>query len=215
MTSSRWCGSYWRAMRFLFAAWIGTASPIRSFLRRVATTPMKWKPASCNTCGRIGCCLLSEAGSGREHKFKMAALREGWVWTQRDWTQATDDTGIGDPRQATPEKGRRCLEQVASATRRVFGRASCCRPRRSLRITMQFYAFVAPGARGDHPTRNRSALGRPSSRVSQRGVVFFATDAPPQDLLGLGTTEDVFALVARGRVETSREGLGRGRRTRG
>lgn len=57
---------------------------------------------------------LSEAGSGREHKFKMAALREGWVWTQRDWTQATDDTGIGDPRQATPEKGRRCLEQVSA-----------------------------------------------------------------------------------------------------
>ena len=57
---------------------------------------------------------LSEAGSGREHKFKMTALREGWVWTQRDWTQATDDTGIGDPRQATPEKGRRCLEQVAA-----------------------------------------------------------------------------------------------------
>ena len=57
---------------------------------------------------------LSEAGSGHEHKFKIAALREGWVWTQRDWTQATDDTGIGDPRQATPEKGRRCLEQVAA-----------------------------------------------------------------------------------------------------
>ena len=41
----------------------------------------------------------------------------------------------------------------------------------------------------------------------QRGVVFFATDAPPQDLLGLGTTEDVFALVARGPVAAGREGL--------
>lgn len=57
---------------------------------------------------------LDQAGDGREHKFKIAALREGWVWTQRDWLQATDDTGIGNPHQATPEKGQRCLEQVAA-----------------------------------------------------------------------------------------------------
>ena len=38
-------------------------------------------------------------------------------------------------------------------------------------------------------------------------MVFFATDAPPQDLLALGTTEDVFALVARGPVDAGREGL--------
>ena len=57
---------------------------------------------------------LSEAGDGREHKFKIAALREGWVWTQRDWLQATDDTGIGNPHLSTPEKGRRCLEMVSA-----------------------------------------------------------------------------------------------------
>jgi creatinine amidohydrolase len=56
---------------------------------------------------------LSEAGDGHEHKFKIPALREGWVWTQRDWLQATDDTGIGNPHKATPEKGQRCLAQVA------------------------------------------------------------------------------------------------------
>ena len=55
-----------------------------------------------------------QAGDGREHKFKIAALREGWVWTQRDWLQVTDDTGIGNPQQATAEKGQRCLEQVAA-----------------------------------------------------------------------------------------------------
>jgi creatinine amidohydrolase len=57
---------------------------------------------------------LEEAGAGREHKFKMQALREGWVWTQRDWLQATDDTGIGDPQYSTAAKGQRCLEDVAS-----------------------------------------------------------------------------------------------------
>jgi creatinine amidohydrolase len=56
---------------------------------------------------------LSEAGQGKEHKFRIKALREGWAWTQRDWMQATEDTGVGNPQPATAEKGRRCLEEVA------------------------------------------------------------------------------------------------------
>ena len=78
---------------------------------------------------------------------------------------------------------------------------------------MQFYAFVAPGLEEIAQREITARLGA-DQQGRLRGVVFFATDAPPQDLLGLGTTEDVFALVARGRVETSRRGLGRGRRTR-
>ena len=35
------------------------------------------------------------------------------MWTQRDWTRATEDTGVGDPANATPEKGRQCLELVS------------------------------------------------------------------------------------------------------
>jgi creatinine amidohydrolase len=57
---------------------------------------------------------LSEAGDGYEHKFKIAALKEGWVWTQRDWTRATADTGIGNPHLATPDKGKRCLQQAGA-----------------------------------------------------------------------------------------------------
>ena len=57
---------------------------------------------------------LSQAGDGRERKFKIAALREGWAWTQRDWLQATIDTGVGDPAAATPDKGRACLEALAA-----------------------------------------------------------------------------------------------------
>jgi len=57
---------------------------------------------------------LNEAGDGREHKFKISGLREGWVWAQRHWLSATDDTGIGDPTLATPEKGERCMRQVAT-----------------------------------------------------------------------------------------------------
>ena len=34
---------------------------------------------------------LSEAGEGRERKFKIAALRDGPAWSQRDWLQATEE----------------------------------------------------------------------------------------------------------------------------
>ena len=71
---------------------------------------------------------------------------------------------------------------------------------------MQFYAFVAPGLEEIAQREIAARLGA-EQQGRQRGVVFFATDAPPQDLLGLGTTEDVFALVARGPVPTAREGL--------
>lgn len=59
---------------------------------------------------------LSQAGPGREKPFRIRGFREGWAWTQRQWDQATDDTGTGNPAEATPEKGRRFLDAV---TRRI------------------------------------------------------------------------------------------------
>lgn len=61
---------------------------------------------------------LSEAGNGAARPFRIRGLREGWVWTQRAWTQVTADTGVGDPAAATPEKGKRCFETV---TRKIGG----------------------------------------------------------------------------------------------
>ncbi len=57
---------------------------------------------------------LSEAGLGKTRPFKMKALRERWAWTPREWTKVTADTGAGDPRKATVEKGRKYLEVVTS-----------------------------------------------------------------------------------------------------
>ncbi|MEX1139839.1 MAG: creatininase family protein [Bacteroidota bacterium] len=55
---------------------------------------------------------LSEAGSGKARPFRIKALRERWAWTPRQWTQATDDTGVGNPSKATAEKGRRYLDAL-------------------------------------------------------------------------------------------------------
>lgn len=56
---------------------------------------------------------LSEAGDGAERRFRIGGLRERWAWAPRTWSQITDDTGVGNPRAATPEKGERYLQAVA------------------------------------------------------------------------------------------------------
>jgi creatinine amidohydrolase len=59
---------------------------------------------------------LGDAGTGRERRFRLTALREGWAWAPRQWTQISADTGVGDPRAASVEKGRRYVDAV---TRRI------------------------------------------------------------------------------------------------
>jgi creatinine amidohydrolase len=56
---------------------------------------------------------LSDAGSGTAKQFKISAFREGWAWAPRKWTEVTGDTGVGNPAQASAEKGRRYVEAVA------------------------------------------------------------------------------------------------------
>jgi creatinine amidohydrolase len=60
---------------------------------------------------------LAEAGKGHAKQYKMKALREGWATAQRQWTQVSADTGVGNPALATPEKGaaflRACTERLA------------------------------------------------------------------------------------------------------
>jgi creatinine amidohydrolase len=55
---------------------------------------------------------LSDAGPGRERKSRLRAIREGWAWAPRQWSKVTDDTGVGDPKAASAEKGRQYYEAV-------------------------------------------------------------------------------------------------------
>jgi creatinine amidohydrolase len=57
---------------------------------------------------------LTEAGDGRERPWKIRALREGWAWAPRRWSQVTADTGTGNPYLSTAEKGRTYAAQVTS-----------------------------------------------------------------------------------------------------
>ena len=55
---------------------------------------------------------LSLAGDGAEKKIKVSGIKEGWAWAERRWLQVTQDTGIGNPKAATAEKGKIYLEAV-------------------------------------------------------------------------------------------------------
>ncbi len=44
-------------------------------------------------------------GDGKEKKHKIKAFSESWLWTERKWSKVTEDTGIGDPKFASKEKG--------------------------------------------------------------------------------------------------------------
>lgn len=48
---------------------------------------------------------LSEAGDGASRNFTSQMLREKVAWIPRHWQQVSSDTGIGNPRSASAEKG--------------------------------------------------------------------------------------------------------------
>ena len=56
---------------------------------------------------------LSEAGSGESRAFKVQGLKEGWAWAPRNWVQVSRDTGVGDPRGGSAEKGASLFEDLS------------------------------------------------------------------------------------------------------
>jgi len=56
---------------------------------------------------------LTMAGDGRTGGWALSMLQEGVAWMPRRWDKVSVDTGIGDPRQSTAEKGKRFAEAVA------------------------------------------------------------------------------------------------------
>ena len=60
---------------------------------------------------------LDNAGDGTEKKFAIDGFREKWAWTPRRWIYITKDTGVGNPKAATPKNGERflkcCTEKIA------------------------------------------------------------------------------------------------------
>jgi len=63
---------------------------------------------------------LHEAGPGNENKINIRGIREGWAWTERKWSLVTEDTGVGDPRQASAEKGKAYYSDLTHKMAQLF-----------------------------------------------------------------------------------------------
>ena len=55
---------------------------------------------------------IEKWGEGKEKKNKIKSFNEDWVWAERKWSKISEDTGIGDPRLATREKGEKFFKAV-------------------------------------------------------------------------------------------------------
>jgi len=63
---------------------------------------------------------LQEAGAGHAKKTNISAMREGWAWAERKWSQITEDTGVGNPKEATAEKGARFYTDLTQKLGQFF-----------------------------------------------------------------------------------------------
>ncbi|MEN8191721.1 MAG: creatininase family protein [Bacteroidota bacterium] len=63
---------------------------------------------------------LDVAGDGDAKSFKIDGFKEKWAWAPREWTKVSKDTGIGNPKAATPEKGKKYIEFVTDKIAHFF-----------------------------------------------------------------------------------------------
>lgn len=63
---------------------------------------------------------LDQAGEGKARKFRVKSLNESWAWAERKWTSISRDTGVGDPRKATVEKGEQYFREVTAKLQELF-----------------------------------------------------------------------------------------------
>ncbi|MBL7005825.1 MAG: creatininase family protein, partial [Spirochaetia bacterium] len=55
---------------------------------------------------------LEKAGDGNAKKFAIDAFNQPWASSERKWSGVTADTGIGNPKEATAEKGKRFFNDI-------------------------------------------------------------------------------------------------------
>jgi creatinine amidohydrolase len=59
-------------------------------------------------------------GNGKEKKRKIKAFSEGWLWSERKWSDITEDTGVGNPALSTKEKGEKFFKALTKKLGDLF-----------------------------------------------------------------------------------------------
>jgi len=63
---------------------------------------------------------LSDAGDGAIKPFAISSLNEKTAWVPRYWTKMSADTGIGNPKKSSPEKGERYAKTIIEKLGKLF-----------------------------------------------------------------------------------------------
>ncbi len=63
---------------------------------------------------------LDEAGDGSSKTFAIKSLNEKVAWIPRNWQKVSNDTGIGNPKMSTVEKGKKFANDVANKYAELF-----------------------------------------------------------------------------------------------
>ena len=63
---------------------------------------------------------LEEAGDGAAKPFAITSLNEKIAWIPRHWGKISNDTGVGNPKKSSAEKGERYAKAVIEKIGRLF-----------------------------------------------------------------------------------------------
>jgi creatinine amidohydrolase len=69
---------------------------------------------------------LEEAGEGKAKSSKLQGVLNKTAWIPRQWNKVSEDTGVGNPKKATAEKGKKYLEDVTSRIAEFFVEMAEC-----------------------------------------------------------------------------------------
>lgn len=72
---------------------------------------------------------LEEAGDGIAKSSKLKGIQDRTAWIPRQWDKVSEDTGIGNPKKASAEKGKRFLNDVTTKIAGFFVELDKCDPK--------------------------------------------------------------------------------------
>ncbi len=69
---------------------------------------------------------LNEAGDGNAKSSKLKGVLNKTAWIPRQWNKVSEDTGIGNPKKASAEKGKKYLEDLTTKIGDFFVEMAQC-----------------------------------------------------------------------------------------
>ena len=63
---------------------------------------------------------LNQAGEGSARQSKLTGVKDKTAWLPRQWDKVTKDTGVGNPKKASSEKGKRFVDDLTTKISEFF-----------------------------------------------------------------------------------------------